>query len=90
MVKALSRNNLSSSALGKDGVVPLITNIITKLARNQFGPRLKVAVEALCNLSKIRKKNSHTVLEAQFGSKKFIFQLFEFLRQNYQLSIFGL
>lgn len=52
VVKALSRNSLTSTILGKDGIVPLVTSILTKLARSQFGPRLKVAVEALSNLTK--------------------------------------
>ena len=52
VVKALSRNSLASTILGKDGVVILVSNIVTKLAKNQYGPRLKVAAEALSNLSK--------------------------------------
>jgi hypothetical protein len=36
-------------------MVPLVTTIVTKLARSQFGPRLKVAVEALSNLTKTSK-----------------------------------
>jgi len=61
--------------LGKDGIVPLVTNIATKLAKNQFGPRLKVTVEALSNLTKTRqnqlvltKQNSVQELVGVFGS----------------------
>ena len=55
VVKALSRNSVTSTILGRDGVVSLVTNVVTKLARNQFGPRLKVAAEALSNLTKARQ-----------------------------------
>ena len=51
--------------LGKDGIVPLVTNIATKLARNQFGPRLKVAVEALSNLTKTSKYTTSVVIKAR-------------------------
>jgi len=54
VVKALSRNNLASTTLGKEGLVPMVTNIVTKLAKNPYSPRLKVAAEALSVLTKTR------------------------------------
>lgn len=51
----MARNNLASAILGRDGTLTLMCNIVTKLAKNQYGPRLKVAAEALSNLTKTRQ-----------------------------------
>ena len=55
VVKTLSRNSLASTILGREGIVPLVTNIVTKLVKSSYGPRLKVAVEALSLLTKTSK-----------------------------------
>ena len=51
-MKALARNPVTATILGREGLVPIMTEIRSKLAETAFGPKLKVAVEVLAALTK--------------------------------------
>ena len=51
-MKALSRNNVTATILGREGLLTVMTEIITKLSAVAFGPKLKVASEVLAALTK--------------------------------------
>ena len=54
-MKALSRNTVTATILGREGLIPVLAEIISKLAQATFGPKLKVAVEVLAGLTKASK-----------------------------------
>jgi hypothetical protein len=54
-MKALSRNNVAGTMLGREGIIPVLTDIISKLSETCFGPKLKVATEVLSFLTKASK-----------------------------------
>jgi hypothetical protein len=63
-MKALSRNNVTATILGREGLLTVMTEIITKLSTLAFGPKLKVASEVLAALTKSSEIFcSFTVLE---------------------------
>jgi hypothetical protein len=55
-MKALSRNNVTATILGREGLLPVLAEMISKLAETTFGPKLKVAVEVLAGLTKASKE----------------------------------
>ena len=54
-MKALSRNDVTATLLGREGVVAVICDIMTKLSSTSFGPKLKVAAEVISALTKSSK-----------------------------------
>ena len=59
-MKALSRNSVTSIALGREGVLNTITtNIINSLATKKYCPKLKVALEAVVVLTKASKNATY-------------------------------
>jgi len=60
-MKALSRNNVTATILGREGLLTVMTEIITKLSAVAFGPKLKVS--------------NFNILRAAFCTKSFHEQL---------------
>ena len=54
-IKALSRNTVTATLLGREGIIAVISEVISKLAESSFGPKLKVAAEVLSALTKSSK-----------------------------------
>jgi hypothetical protein len=54
-MKALSRNTVTATILGREGLIPVLIEIIAKLSETTFGPKLRVAVEVLAGLTKASK-----------------------------------
>ena len=52
VVKALSRNPITSALLGKEDTINTIMFIVKKLSGKKFCPKLKVSLEALMGLSR--------------------------------------
>ncbi len=44
--------------MGRDGVVDTVVAVLTSLVAKKYGPRTKVALEALLSLTKASKINS--------------------------------
>ncbi len=51
-IKALCRNNSVSVSLGSEGLVTTVVQVVRSLRDKKFGPRTKVALEALFTLVK--------------------------------------
>ena len=55
VVKALARNGVTATLLGKEGIIATIASVISGLSGGKYCPKLKVALEALDFLTKTSK-----------------------------------